>query len=96
MSDKQIIDAEFQVAERRIPVRWGSILRWTFWTAVMCVGVYYVDDPVARVGIVLGGILWIAIGALFALLTKPRLLPEEVEPLAERLRANARPGRERR
>lgn len=96
MSGKQIIDAEFQVAERRIPIRWGSIFRWVFWTAVMCVGAYYIDDPVGRVGIVLGGLFWIAIGPLFGLLTKPSLQPEEVEQLAERLRANARPGRERR
>lgn len=91
-----IIDAEFQVAERRIPIRWGSIIRWVFWTAVMCVGVYYIDDPVGRVGIVLGGLFWMAIGPLFDLLTKPSLQPEEVEQLAERLRANARPGRGRR
>lgn len=96
MSDKQIIDAEFQVTERRIPVRWGAILRWTFWTAVMCVGVYVLDVPWERSAFVLGCIFWMAIGPLFGLLTKPRLLPEEVEPLAERLRANARPGRGRR
>lgn len=97
MAEKpKITDAEFQLAERRIPVRWGAILRWTFWTAVMCFGVYYADDPVGRVGVVLGGVFWLAIGPLFGLLTKPSLQPEEVEQLAERLRENVRPGRGRR
>lgn len=97
MAEKpKIIDAEFSVAERRIPVRWASIFRWVFWAAAMSFGVFVSDDPWMRVAVVLSGLFWLAIGPLFGLLTRPRLHPEEVEQLAKRLRANARPGRERR
>lgn len=84
------------MAERRIPVRRGSIFRWLFWTGVMCFGVYNADDPWLRVTVVIGCIFWLAIGPLFGLLTKPLLHPEEVETLEARLRANARPGRAKR
>lgn len=97
MAEKpKITDAEFQLAERRIPVRWGAILRWTFWTAVMCVGVFVLQTPWERAALVFGSMSCMAIGPLFDLLTKPSLQPEEVEQLAERLRENVRPGRGRR
>lgn len=97
MSDKQIIDAEFQVAERRLPpIRWGSVLRWIFWAGAMSFSVYHLQEPWERVAVVLVCLFWLAIGPLFGLLAAPRLQSQEVEQLAARLRANARPGRERR
>lgn len=97
MAEKpKIIDAEFEIAERRMPIRWASIFRWVFWTAAMSFGVFVSDDPWMRVALVVSCMFWLAIGPLFGLLTKPTLQQEEVEALAERMRANARPGRGRR
>lgn len=97
MAEKpKIIDAEFEIAERRMPIRWVSIFRWVFWTAAMSFGVYNLDTPWERAALVFGSMCCFAIAPLFALLTKPTLQQEEVEALAERMRANARPGRGRR
>lgn len=94
--NRDVIDAEFTVAERRIPVRWGAILRWALFGGIACAIAYSSEEPFVRAAGVAAALFWLAIWPLFGLLRKPRLHPEEVEQLAQRLRANARPGRERR
>lgn len=94
--NRDVIDAEFTVAERRIPVRWGAILRWGLFGGIAMLAASSDEEPGLRAAMVFSCLFWLAIWPLFGLLRKPRLHPEEVEQLAQRLRANARPGRARR
>lgn len=95
MSDKQIIDAEFQVAERRLPaIRWGAALRWALWGGIACATAASDLEPALRATIVALCLFWLFSAPFWGLLARPRLSQGEVEPLAARLRANARPGRE--
>ncbi len=98
MSDKQIIDAEFEVAERRLPIHWGSVLRHTFLTALFALSAY----AMGREGFDWAGPYFVIVAALqFPVarllkgLTGPRLSPEEVEPLAQRLMRGVPFGRGR-
>lgn len=94
MSDKQIIDAEFQVAERRLTVSWVSAVLYVAMIAFMMWLAYV--EPDLSPALVMGAALIYPVHRLFGLLAAPRLQSQEVEQLAQRLRANARPGRERR
>lgn len=84
------------MAERRIPVRWGTIVRWALFGFLACALAYSNEEPFVRAAGVAAALFWLAIWPLFGLLTKPLLHPEEVETLEARLRANARPGRAKR
>ena len=91
---KEIVDAEFTVAERRLAVSWKSAVAYVVAIILMMVAAYNV--PELAWGIVMfAGLLYPAC-RLFSLLTAPSLRPEEYDQLAQRLRANARPGRARR
>lgn len=94
MSDKQIIDAEFQVAERRLTVSWVSAVLYVAMVAFLMWVAY--KEPDIAPALVFGAALIYPVHRLFGLLAAPRLQSQEVEQLAQRLRANARPGRERR
>lgn len=94
---KEIIDAEFSVAERRLPsIKWRTVVWCAIWLTAASMIVYAADDAWSRVAAIWACAFWIAMGPVFGLLTKPRLSQEEVEQLASRLRANARPGRAKR
>ncbi len=93
---KETIDAEFEVGERRLVIDWWAtitycaLFAWTAWL------VYAFEDPGMRAVAVLGLAGIIAWRRLLSLLSRPRLQPEEVEQLAERLRSNVRGERGRR
>lgn len=94
MSDKQIIDAEFQVAERRLTVSWKSAVAYVVAIIWMMICAYNLPDMAWAI-VMLAGLLY-PVCRLLALLKAPSLRPEEYDQLAQRLRANARPGRARR
>lgn len=95
MSDKQIIDAEFQVTERRLPaVRWSRVVQWVFWTTLFAAGGYVgVREGYSWAApyFVVCAALQIPVARAISGLVAPRLSPEEVEPYAERSRASVRP-----
>lgn len=96
MAEKRdvVIDAEFTVAERRLTVSWKAAVAYVVAIVWLMVAAYNVPELAAPI-VMLAGLLYPA-WRLLSLLKAPSLRPEEYDQLAQRLRANARPGRARR
>lgn len=95
-SMKETIDAEFEVSERRQPVSWTEVAGFVWIVGFSAWLITQNIDPLARAALLIMVALIYPARRLLSLLSAPRLQPEEVERLAERLRSNVRGGRGRR
>lgn len=100
MNDRNVIDAEFELVEHRLPrFRWGVFLWWAFYTGCFVVAAYDEQDPQGRA-------LWVFLaacaypvvswlGGLFSGLTE-KVSDEEAELMRERMLTRPRRQRLRR
>lgn len=93
MERRDVVDAEFQVVEPAWRIRWGSVAWHSFITICMAFWAMNEPEPIIRaVAVMTAAIQW-PLSRLFSGLLAPRLPPEQVELLAERLRRGTPVGR---